>query len=94
MACFYVRCILQACSRECLVAGCGSGGSPGLKLCTRFRISGCVDCLRRRAGEGIYQNRSSVGVVRGRVRSRRSRHCRGGRASVMGVGEDVATGMG
>ena len=94
MACLYIRCILQACIRECLVAGCGCGSSPGLKLCTRFRKSGCADGLRRRAGERIDEGRSSVGGVGARVRRRRARHCHEGRASMMGVGENVAIVMG
>ena len=94
VACLYVRCILQARIREGLVASCGGGSSPGLKLCTRFRKSGCADCLRRRAGEGIDEDRSRVGGVGGRVRRRRARHCHEDRASMMVVGEDVAIVMG
>lgn len=94
MACFNIRCILQARTREGLVASCGCGSSPGLKLCTRLRKSGCADCLRRRAGERIDEGRSSVGGVGARVRRRRARHCHQGRARMRCVGEDVAIVMG
>jgi hypothetical protein len=94
VACYCVVCTLQVRSCECLVASRRSCGCPGLKLGARLRISGCVDCLRRWAGEGIDQGRASVRGVGRRVRRRRARHCHEGRASVMVAGEDVAIVMG
>jgi hypothetical protein len=93
VVCCCVHCVLQACSRQCFVAICGSFRRPGRKLGARLRVCGCVDCLRRRAGEGVDQDWARVGGG-GRVRRRRVRHCHEGRASVVYVGEDVAIVMG
>jgi hypothetical protein len=85
---------VQAGSRKCFVTVRGSRRRPGRELGTRLRVRGCIDCLRRGAGEGIDQNRPVMGGCGRRIRRRRARHCRQGRASVLGVCEDVAIVMG